>query len=202
VHFCALEQPRLGKSSTHLPKIHSVALTINTMSSVLPVRSVVVLKGEKNLKKWKCNFFKHLELQRLNEFVLDGVDPPNEKDKEAYFKWYEKRLKVRLIIVDFIQPIHETLENYGWNRERNRDPKAFYDLILQYIPKASEDIIKDFVIEWNALKSKSTLKNYLRKAIILRRRFRQLGITFLSSYEILCLMAPLKKVNETFHSQF
>jgi hypothetical protein len=172
VHFCALEQPRIGKSSTHLPKIHSVASITNTMSSVLPVRPVVVLKGEKNLKEWKCNLLKHLELQRLDEFVLDGVDPPNEKDEETYLRWYEKKLKIRLIIVDFIQPIYKTLENYGWNRERDRNPKAFYDLILRYIPKASEDVIKNFVIEWNALKPKSTLKDYLRKATILRHRLR------------------------------
>jgi hypothetical protein len=152
VHFCALEQPRLGKSLTHLPKIHNVASTTNTMFSVFPVRPVIVLKGEKNLKKWKYNFFKHLELQRLDEFVLDGVDPSNEKDKEAYLRWYEKRLKIRLIIVDFIQPIHKTLENYGWNKERNRDLKAFYNLILRYIPKAFENVIKNLVIKWNALK--------------------------------------------------
>jgi hypothetical protein len=72
------------------------------MSSVLIVRSVVVLKGEKNLKKWKCNLFKHLKLQRLNEFVLNGVDPSNEKDKKAYLRWYEKRFKIRLIIIDSI----------------------------------------------------------------------------------------------------
>jgi hypothetical protein len=72
------------------------------MFSVLPVRSVVVLKGEENLKEWKCNFFEHLELQRLDEFVLNGVDSSNEKDEEAYLRWYEKRLKVRLMIVDFI----------------------------------------------------------------------------------------------------
>jgi hypothetical protein len=72
------------------------------MSSVLPVRPVVVLKDEKNLEKWKCNLLKHLELQRLDEFVLNGVDPSNEKNEEAYLRWYEKRLKVRLIIVDFI----------------------------------------------------------------------------------------------------
>jgi hypothetical protein len=71
------------------------------MSSVLPVRPIIVLKGEENLKKWKCNLLKHLELQRLNEFVLNGVNPSNEKDKEAYLRWYEKRLKIRLIIVDF-----------------------------------------------------------------------------------------------------
>jgi hypothetical protein len=58
------------------------------------------------------------------------VDSSNEKDEEAYLRWYEKRLKIRLIIVDFIQPIHETLENYGWNRGRDKDPKAFYNLIL------------------------------------------------------------------------
>jgi hypothetical protein len=147
VHFCALEQSRLGKSLTHLPKIHSVASITNIMSSVLPVRPVVVLKGEENLKEWKCNLLEHLELQRLDEFVLNGVDPSNEEDKEAYLRWYEKRLKVRLMIVDSIQPIHETLENYDWNRERDRDPKAFYDLILRYIPKASENVIKNFVIE-------------------------------------------------------
>jgi hypothetical protein len=142
------------------------------MSSVLPVRSVVVLKGEENLKEWKCNLLEHLELQRLNEFVLDGVDPSNEEDKKAYLRWYEKRLKVRLMIVDFIQPIHETLENYGWDREKDRDPKAFYDLILRYIPKASEDVIEDLVIEWNAFKPKSTLEDYLREVSILRRRFK------------------------------
>jgi hypothetical protein len=142
------------------------------MSSVLPVRPVVVLKGEENLKKWKCNFLKHLELQRLDEFVLNSVDPPNEKDEEAYLRWYEKRLKVRLMIMDSIQPIHETLENYGWNKKRDRDPKALYDLILRYIPKAFEDVIKDFVIEWNALKPKSTLEDYLREATILRRRLK------------------------------
>jgi hypothetical protein len=117
------------------------------MSSVFPVRPVVVLKGEKNLKEWKCNFLKHLKLQRLDEFVLNGVDPSNKKDKKAYLRWYKKRLKVRLIVVDFIQPIHETLENYDWDKERNRDPKAFYDLILRYIPKASENVIKDLIIE-------------------------------------------------------
>jgi hypothetical protein len=72
------------------------------MSSVLLVRPVIVLKGEENLKKWKCNLLKHLELQRLDEFVLNGVDSSNEKNKKAYLRLYEKRLKVRLIIVDSI----------------------------------------------------------------------------------------------------
>jgi hypothetical protein len=50
--------------------------------------------------------------------------------------------------------------------------------------------------------AESTLEEYLRKTTILHRHFKQLGIIFPSFYETLCLMAPLKKVNEIFYSQF
>jgi hypothetical protein len=52
---------------------------------------------------------------------------------------------------------------------KNKDPKAFYELIFRAIPKVLEDVIANLVLDWNTQKPIFTLGDYIENAVILCR---------------------------------
>jgi hypothetical protein len=107
-----------------------------------------------------------------------------------------------MIIKDSTREVHDTFEANRWDLEVNRDPKALYDLILRVIPKGSENVIQNLVIEWNTIKPTTNLADYVKNAIMLRKRFRQLEYNVNNNITIITIMGGLKDINKIWHGQF
>jgi hypothetical protein len=161
--------------------------------------AVTTLKGEENLEDWQVSLMDFLSLQRLELYITQHI--PEPIDDEELEKWRYDRLNILIAIRESTTPVHKILKNYGWNPMKDRDPKAFYELILRAIPKASEDVIADLVLDWNTQKPTSTLGDYVENAVTLRRRLGELGIRFDDRVATLTVLAPLRNVNETWYSQ-
>jgi hypothetical protein len=126
--------------STVTKRNHPTMELFNTRSV-----KITSFTGEKNINKWKLELIEALEVHKLDYYIKERIDLPD--DEEEQIKWREKRLKVRMIIRDFIREVHDTLEANEWDSEVDRNPKALYNLILRMIPKGLEDVIQNLVIE-------------------------------------------------------
>lgn len=169
------------------------------MAGRIQVRPVVALKGEGNLKEWRGDLLAQLEHLELDQYVLEAVSQPEDVTKRK--KWKEERLAARLLIVDSTEEVQNILENHGWDRFTDKDPKNLYDLIIRVIPQASEDLIQQLVTKWNHQTPEGTFQEYLDTAIKMRRRLDELGYKIPDNVAILTIMGPLKMVDEQWYDK-
>jgi hypothetical protein len=108
-----------------------------------------------------------LFLQCFKFYITQYIPEPINDEKLE--KWKYNRLNILIAIRKSITLIHKILKNYEWNFMKNKNPKAFYELIFCAIPKISENVIANLVLNWNIQKPIFALGNYVENAVILCR---------------------------------